>query len=113
MKPEVEITFFSDLYYANCEENKDEINFPISRISVSNEYSLKKIINKTLFYEKQIHDYITKGIPESEEYNWIKKMLLTSDLMVFQSGQKLFQEVMEKVFEYVKDKINTPIILNS
>ncbi len=40
-------------------------------------------------------------------------MLLTSDLMVFQSGQKLFQEVMEKVFEYVKDKINTPIILNS
>ncbi|MHA1831530.1 MAG: C25 family cysteine peptidase [Candidatus Helarchaeota archaeon] len=107
------MTFFSDLYYANCEENKDEINFPISRISVSNEYSLKKIINKTLFYEKQIHDYITKGIPESEEYNWIKKMLLTSDLMVFQSGQKLFQEVMEKVFEYVKDKINTPIILNS
>ncbi|MHA1270940.1 MAG: C25 family cysteine peptidase [Candidatus Helarchaeota archaeon] len=106
------IKYFSDLQYVNLEEESNRISIPVSRISVSSNYSLKKVLRKILNYEKIVHEYIMSENKESDDFNWINKGFLISDMYTDTSGKKVFYEGLQELKNYLDDKISQISIIN-
>lgn len=95
--------YFSDLHYVNFSENKDSVDVPMGRISISSNFRLKEILNKTFKFEQKIHEYIKSENKENADSEWMKQVILISDPIEIQS-ESIYENIMENVFNSIQNK---------